>query len=944
MSRHEFSEPDKRLLAERVGYHCSNPSCGVSTIGPSMNPEEKEYVGVAAHIYSASIKSGPRANPAMTEEERKSITNGIHLCNKCSTLIDKNDGRGYPPEILYQWKRNAESIARRRIYQDGAVNLYQLVEFDNLERQYSTALTCSGLGEKNVLSCPSHQPYIQDISTKLNLASKCIIRGDSGCGKSLLTYQVAKEFCDNGWRIYKLNKRTLMEGVGIAAPSKKSVIIIDDSQTIDAAQLENIIESSNEDCNILLNWNYSTSNNGDFLRSYPYIDIVSSQQVEMLKEYCIKNKNHIAKLLEGMGVKLSDRNHFEMIETRIQRASREKTPWLFNYSLTEGWRVAENDIELLKDRGRLDLVMVIVAAYQYATLDQGVSEEVITAELREYCLDQAWLNKAIEVLKEYCVSNDDLVRHKHYQYAKEVMVRFIANEKVNSCQEYAIALFKRILTDRTFEKGHSNVLEFIFFDYKYCHYVLKKDGFITKITEDLFSRSVSSVPIKTQKLNSLIRFDKSVTSIIDDHINVVSDWVVKCDRDSAYPLRHLLNTLINEKYKNFVVTDEIIESVFAKLLESHLADKARYSSLIDRLTFFFNETQKEKSKNIIADSGLAIDISKYPIGEAHYLFSEIITNLSYINEEWANTCVLANIESIAENLNKDLLRSYELYRTLIDHYFQIVHWILDTKTRKSIKNSTAKKLAKLVEIDAVLASFDTLELSRVQEFYTFLIFLEIYNKKVLGKISERLDYDHLKHIYRNDFKLEHNHECLMQCLYNPESQPYKDYVDYVIGKNEEIVELLIALNPDKSIDEMKKGKVFKMIIHSGSEYKFVLTLLNSLDTEDENDLSQKIIRDNKDEIKKSIFNKAINVDNKKEKYSFLVYLFRKSPDIIRDIFSCQEEVDELFIKLQRLLKGKAIEKNIARLYAFFIKEFTKSHTAQINALEARFLSVRKYSI
>ena len=53
MPRHDFTEADKRLLAERAGYHCSNPACGVSTVGPSINPEEKEYVGVAAHIYSA---------------------------------------------------------------------------------------------------------------------------------------------------------------------------------------------------------------------------------------------------------------------------------------------------------------------------------------------------------------------------------------------------------------------------------------------------------------------------------------------------------------------------------------------------------------------------------------------------------------------------------------------------------------------------------------------------------------------------------------------------------------------------------------------------------------------------------------------------------------------------------------------------------------------------
>ncbi len=944
MSRNDFTESDKCLLAERVGYHCSNPACGVSTIGPSLNPKDKEYIGVAAHIYPASA-NGPRASQTITEEERKNIEkNGIHLCNKCSTLIDKNRGRGYPPEILHQWKKSAEEIARKRVYKNEFINLYHLIGFTNLEKKYSSALTCSGLGENNVLSCPSYRPYIQDISTKLKLANKCIIKGDSGCGKTLLTYQVAKEFHDVGWSVYKLNKRALVTGIDIITPRQKSLILIDDAQTIDTTQLENIIEYSHEDCIFLLNWNSSTSNNDDFLKSYPCIDIVSSQQVKILKDYCIENKQHITNLLKKMEVKISDRYYYEMIETRIERASEEKTPWLFNYSLTEGWRVAENDIKFLKDHERLDLVMVVVAAYQYATLDQGVSEDIIIAALREYCSDLNWLNKALDVLKKYCISNDGLIRHKHYLYAKELLASFIASEKIDSCHNYIIALFKRILTDIDFERGHSNILEFILFDYTYCHYILGKDDFIKKISEYLFSQPLVSIPIKAQKLNSLIRFSKSVISIIDNHVNVISDWLIKCDRDSAYPLSNLLNTLINEKYNNIIITDEIIDTLLDNLFKSNLTDKTRYSCLINRLHFFVNEKQKENIRNKIQRSGFAMDISRFPIGEEHYHFSKVITDLAYINKDWANTCVNANIESIANNFNKDLMQSYELYSELINHYFDVMYWILYNKVNKSIKYSTAQKLAKLIKSDSVLRSFKTLELHKVQAFYTFLIFLLIYNKEALLDISEKIDYEHLKQIYNNDLKLEHNHECLIKLLHNPKSKPYNAYIDYVIEKNDEIVELLVALNPNKSTEEMKKGKIFKMNIHCGDEYKFVLRLLNSLDTKHENDLSLKIIRDNQDEIKKSIFNKSINVDDKEEKYQFLHYLYKKQPEIIQDIFRDQKAVGELFEKISRLLKGKPIEKKMACLYLFFVKQFTDSHSEQINAIESVFPLAREFSI
>jgi hypothetical protein len=944
VSRLDFSELDKKLLAERVGYHCSNPTCFVSTIGPSINPDEKEYIGEAAHIYPAS-DNGPRANPAITEEERLNIEkNGIHLCSKCSNIIDKNRGRGYPPEILHEWKRNAEAIARKRIYRGELINLFQSIEFANLEKQYSTALTCSGLGEKNVLSCPSYPSYIRDISTKLKLANKCVIKGDSGCGKTLLTYQVAKKLYDEGWNIYKLNKKALGTDISVVTPSKKSLIIIDDAQTIDIPQLENVIEYSHEDCMVLLNWNYSASNNGSFLNSYPSIDIVPSQQVKMLKDYCTNNKKHIANLLKEMGVNISDRFYFDMIETRIERASKEETPWLFNYSLTEGWRVAKNDIKLLKDHERVDLVLVVVAAYQYATLDQGVGENVIIAALREYCSELSWLNKAREVLKQYCISSDGLIKHKHYLYAKVVLNKFIASEKIAYCQDYVIALFKRILTDKDFEKGHSNVLEFIQFDFDYCHYILGKDDFVYNIAEDLFSQPFSSIPTKIQKLNSLIRFDKSVLSIIDNHINVVNDWILQCDRDSAYPLGNLLNALSYQKYKGLIVTDDMIMSLLEKVFKSNLTDKTRYSWMINRLYPFTKEDQKEKIKNEIKQSGFTIDIAKIPIGEEHYHFAKIVTDFSNINEEWANACFKANIKAIAENFNKDLIQSYELYRELIDAYSGVIRQMLQIKSKKTIRDSFAKKLAELIKTDAVLASIKTLELHKVQHLYTFLVFLLMYNKKALNEISEKADYEHLKQMYHDDLKLDHDHECLIKLLYNPKSKPYKDYVDYIIGKNDEIVDLLVALNPDKSIGEMKKGKVFKMETHLGSEFKFILNLLNALDSKHENELSQKILIDNKEEITKSIFSTAVNIDDKKEKYEFLNYLYKKSPGIVEEIFSNQKEVDELLKKIQRLLKGKSVEKKIACSYLFFVKQFTPSHSAKIKAVEAAFPSVKEYRI
>jgi hypothetical protein len=109
-TRDDFVESTKRTLARRVGYCCSEPGCGVSTEGPHTNSEKYLSVGVAAHITAAS-PLGPRFNPNLSREQRRSIENGIWLCETHAKLIDKDPDR-FSETLLSEWKKNAETRAQ----------------------------------------------------------------------------------------------------------------------------------------------------------------------------------------------------------------------------------------------------------------------------------------------------------------------------------------------------------------------------------------------------------------------------------------------------------------------------------------------------------------------------------------------------------------------------------------------------------------------------------------------------------------------------------------------------------------------------------------------------------------------------------------------------------------------------------------------------------------
>ena len=111
--RDDFPPKVVENLTKRVGHSCSRPGCDQPTSGPQSNPEKAINVGVAAHITAAS-PNGPRYDPNLTPEQRRSIENGIWLCQTCGKLVD-NDEIRYPAPLLREWKRIAEERAIRAI-------------------------------------------------------------------------------------------------------------------------------------------------------------------------------------------------------------------------------------------------------------------------------------------------------------------------------------------------------------------------------------------------------------------------------------------------------------------------------------------------------------------------------------------------------------------------------------------------------------------------------------------------------------------------------------------------------------------------------------------------------------------------------------------------------------------------------------------------------------
>jgi energy-coupling factor transporter ATP-binding protein EcfA2 len=107
--RDDFDKSTKETLAKRVGYQCSNPSCRKLTSGPHEDPSKSVNIGVAAHI-TAAAPGGKRYDSTISSEARKSIDNGMWLCQNCAKLIDSDEAK-YSIDLLFKWKKESEQAA-----------------------------------------------------------------------------------------------------------------------------------------------------------------------------------------------------------------------------------------------------------------------------------------------------------------------------------------------------------------------------------------------------------------------------------------------------------------------------------------------------------------------------------------------------------------------------------------------------------------------------------------------------------------------------------------------------------------------------------------------------------------------------------------------------------------------------------------------------------------
>ena len=135
----EYTRTTIRRLDTLSGNQCSAPDC----VNALVAKDKVSIVSKICHIEAAS-EEGPRFNPNMSDNDRRSYDNLILLCDECHTIIDnKSNESKYPKTLLIDWKNS--SIEKQLVKLNSntsllkdAINIISSYDFDKLTEEELT--------------------------------------------------------------------------------------------------------------------------------------------------------------------------------------------------------------------------------------------------------------------------------------------------------------------------------------------------------------------------------------------------------------------------------------------------------------------------------------------------------------------------------------------------------------------------------------------------------------------------------------------------------------------------------------------------------------------------------------------------------------------------------------------------------------------------------------
>lgn len=558
---------------------------------------------------------------------------------------------------------------------DNDVSFWTQLNFQNqggLER----ALLGQRLLPSDVLACPRLK-QLDEIKTKLDNVHFVIIQGKPGSGKSISAYQIAWDYLGMGWEVLRLREDKLKEqsiDKKLQNDGYKTVYIIDDAQLVEKELIIKLMTQANSNKKLIITQTITA----DFPNES--VTLLQEEAVESLYIHYKNNKDSLLPLIQSFNQRyreIGDNPHDTSFEFVLDVAKRERTPWLFNYSLRGGWESTKTQFKMAKENDRADILLVLISLRQILMLDKPVEQEWIREKIQRYGYDNKWIKTQLEYLhKQKFIIDVHSIRTLHLQMAIRVIVNYL-NSTDSVELQYFYELFRNEIIDEDTPLQGINWFFDLMFGFEKS-YQFKYNVFTNEVKHRILKRcrkqTTSSERAKAMQLiNDVICREMNIhyKDIIDE-IDFLVEWFNNTDNETAFSYANVLNNMINESFniENDFIDKLNMLQICENMKKIDINSLYGWAHFIDRLA---NSSHKERKRSfkVFCMNLPKCEISKVLrqcSSKSIYALSEMLCVFKDIDEEYCYTEYYNSLGIIKEALNKDLTNTLNELSLHFDMY------------------------------------------------------------------------------------------------------------------------------------------------------------------------------------------------------------------------------------------------------------------------------------
>ncbi|HEY5915553.1 MAG TPA: hypothetical protein VJA21_33635 [Verrucomicrobiae bacterium] len=423
---------------------------------------------------------------------------------------------------------------------------WSTVIFDQ-QRGVEAAVAGERLGAGDVQACP-RLPHYVSASEKLSLLHFVEVAGESGSGKSITVWQLAYEFHRQGWQVLRLDAAKNTNQVSaldtLKAQTWKTVAVVDDSQIFSAELLAEIRATAGKNTKVVFGTTDETSGRPEAIRA------ATKAAVEVIADTFRTKRATVLPIVREFDRHVGDGFLDTPIETRIEQASKEKTPWMFAYVLRGGFRRVRSSLDAAQDFQQADVLLLLIAARQLATLDAGSSVSDLIRDAKRFGRNESWVHSSLALLtKQRSILNTEIVRCLHLRSAASIIEASLETRKDQSYADI-VSILQLTLKNLSFPlRGISWLLRCIWLP----HYEVIATADIDSLLISRCYEAKTRLEIRDAcfVLEQLLgRQSAGTLTHLLRSPHLLRSWILEADVSNAYAVSLVINNLHNNSHRS----------------------------------------------------------------------------------------------------------------------------------------------------------------------------------------------------------------------------------------------------------------------------------------------------------------------------------------------------------------------------------------------------------